>query len=133
MDRALGEFLADNGLSETPDLSAIHDTDRVRALLVEAARERRAMSYSEILGRLGFRFTRPKMRALCKTLDTVDAEGKARSEAPLAVLVVRESDGLPGQGWWISRRDFKGEWTGAKAKRYVEKLQAETFDFWASH
>ena len=131
MDRSLGEFLSENGMAEPADLSAIHDTAKVRQLLIEAARERRAMSYSEVLGRLGFRFTRPKMRALCKTLDAIDAAGKARGEAALAVLVVRESDGLPGQGWWVSRRGYKGEWTGAKARRYVGKMQAETFAFWA--
>ena len=131
MDRALGDFLAENGLSGTPDISAIHDRGKVRALLTEAARDRRAMSYSEVLGRLGFRFTRPKMRALCKTLDAIDAEGETRGEAALAVLVVRESDRLPGQGWWMSRRDYKGEWTGPKARRYVEALQAEAFDFWS--
>jgi hypothetical protein len=34
------------------------------AILQQAAREGRAMSYSELLMTLGFRFTRPKMRAL---------------------------------------------------------------------
>ena len=42
MDRALGDFLAENGLSGTPDTSAIHDKGKVRALLIEAARDGRA-------------------------------------------------------------------------------------------
>ena len=46
-------------------------------------------------------FTRPKMRALCKVLAYVDDEAEERGEPELAVLVVRQSDGLPGQGWWV--------------------------------
>ncbi|MBV7258789.1 ribose-phosphate pyrophosphokinase [Erythrobacter sp. WH158] len=103
----------------------------MRALLIEAAREERALSYSEILARLGFRFTRPKMRALCRTLDTIDGETRTKGEPELAVLVVRESDGLPGQGWWTGRRDYKGEWTGKQAKQFVRQLQREAFSFWA--
>lgn len=131
MDRALGEFLSESGLADDSDWSALHDVKRVHALLLEAAREERALSYSEILGKLGFRFTRPKMRALCKTLDAVDIEGASRGEPELAVLVVRESDGLPGQGWWTGRRDYEGEWTGAKARRFVEELQQQAFEHWS--
>src|SRR3546814_3609530 len=58
------------------------------------------VSYSELLGDLGFRFTRPKMRAVCKTLAEVDRLCAAGGQPDLAVLVVRESDRLPGQGWW---------------------------------
>ena len=42
------------------------------------------------------------MRQLCKTLGAVDEEAAARGEPELAVLVVRQSDGLPGQGWWVA-------------------------------
>ena len=32
----------------------------------------------------------------------IDREAETRGEPELAVLVVRASDGLPGQGWWVS-------------------------------
>ncbi len=96
MDRALGDFLEASGLEEAGDASAIHDVERVRGLLIAAAKARHALSYSQILGQLGLRFSRPKMRSLCRTLDAIDAEGALRGEPGLAVLVVRESDGLPG-------------------------------------
>lgn len=108
------------------------DADAVKALLVEAAREGRAVSYSEALARLGCRFTRPKMRALCKVLDAIDTAGAA-GEPELAVLVVRESDGLPGQGWWVARADplgHEGDWTGPAAKALVRELQGQAFDYW---
>ena len=78
--------------------SSIADVARVRGLLIDAACEGRAASYSEMLGALGHRFTRPKMRALCKTLDAIDEPAIAAGEPELAVLVVRESDPTAGAG-----------------------------------
>ena len=107
--------------------------EEVRALLVAAAREGRAVSYSEVLACLGHRFTRPKMRALCKVLGAVDDAGAAAGEPELAVLVVRESDGLPGQGWWVARADpldHAGDWTGPQARALVRELQGQAFDYW---
>ncbi|MDE1467401.1 ribose-phosphate pyrophosphokinase [Aurantiacibacter sp. D1-12] len=131
MDRSLAEFLDESGLSEPTDTSALYDVERIRGILVDAAKAGEAVSYSEMLGKLGFRFTRPKMRTLCRTLDAIDSEGRAKGEPELAVLVVRESDRLPGQGWWTGRTEYKGEWTGAEALRFVEELQAKVFDFWS--
>ena len=133
MDRALAEFLGEDSPGKDQDWSALYDAPRIHALLIEAARESRALSYSEILGLLGFRFTRPKMRALCRTLDAIDADSRTRGQPELAVLVVRESDGLPGQGWWTGRTDYEGEWTGAAALRFAQTLQNQAFGYWQSH
>ena len=60
------------------------------------------------------------MRALCKVLAFVDDEAEARGEPELAVLVVRQSDGLPGQGWWVGgakKHGYAGLWEGPKARR----------------
>ena len=116
---------------EDEDLSALHDVARVRALLIDAATARHALSYAQALGRLGLRFTRPRMRSLCRTLDAIDAEGAARGEPGLAVLVVRESDWLPGQGWWTHRTHYRGAWTGPQAARYVTRLQRAAYARWA--
>jgi hypothetical protein len=113
---------------------AISDVARVRAILIASAREGQPISYSHLLAELGHRFTRPKMRAVCKTLDAIDAAGAAAGEPELAVLVVRESDGLPGQGWWVGQRvmrlGYDGPWTGAPALAFVRVLQEETFAWW---
>ena len=117
-----------------PAASSIADVARVRGLLIAAAREGRAMSYSELLGELGHRFTRPKMRAVCRTLETIDEAASAAGEPELAVLVVRESDGLPGQGWWGGARafvlDYDGPWTGPRAAGLVREQQQIAFDYW---
>lgn len=110
---------------------ALFDVSLIEQLLQAAAREGRDISYSELLMALGYRFTRPKMRALCKVLDEVDRRGTARGEPELAVLVVRESDRLPGQGWWVGRRDYAGQWTGPDARAYLTKIQQGTFRHWA--
>ncbi|MGR6327803.1 ribose-phosphate pyrophosphokinase [Sphingomonas sp. XXL09] len=130
----LGGWLAANGFEPAQGPGTIADTALVRSLLVAAARDGRALSYSELLRALGHRFTRPKMRALCKTLDAIDADGATRGEPGLAVLVVRESDGLPGQGWWIgtSDRGYTGAWEGAEAAAHIAALQSAVFRFWAA-
>lgn len=114
---------------------AIADPGAVRALLVAAARRRESLSYSAILAALGHRFSRPKMRALCRMLDAIDRDGAERGEPELAVLVVRESDRLPGQGWWAARAfllGYDGPWEGAPARKLIDRISAETFDWWAT-
>jgi hypothetical protein len=110
------------------------DPAEVRGLLIAAARARQPLTYAALLNLLGVRFTRPLMRQLCKVLDRIDEDGRARGEPGLAVLVVRQSDGLPGQGWFVSRAglypDLPRTWEGVEARRYVEARQAEAFDYW---
>ena len=65
----------------------------------------------------------------------VDDDGAARGEPELAVLVVRQSDGLPGQGWWVEgarQHGFTGLWEGPKATKLIRKLQSQAFDYWAN-
>ena len=117
-------------------LEPLADPEEVRAHLVAAAKAGVALSYGELLEHLGYAFSRPKMRQLCAVLGTVDAEAELRGEPELAVLVVRQSDGLPGQGWWISgggrQRGYEGPWEGPEAARFIAVVQAETFAFWRS-
>lgn len=118
--------MSDAGLLAAPS--------EVRAILVASAQARQAITYSEILGLLGHDFSRPKMRALCTVLSFVDDEAADRGEPELAVLVVRQSDGLPGQGWWISgakKYGYKGLWEGPGAAKLIRKVQRKTFDYWA--
>lgn len=109
------------------------EPEEVRAHLVAAAAAGESLTYSEVLALLGHDFTRPKMRALCKVLGAIDAEAVKRGEPELAVLVVRQSDGLPGQGWWIASAPanrYTGPWEGPQARRLVDRLQGEAFDYW---
>jgi len=112
------------------------DPDEVRAHLVAAAKAGIALSYGELLEQLGYRFTRPKMRALCAMLGDIDRDAEARGEPELAVLVVRQSDRIPGQGWWVAgggrMRGYEGPWEGPEAARFIRAVQRETFAFWQS-
>lgn len=121
------EFLDDD---IPPPGGALFDVDRVEAIVQDAARQGEALSYSEVLLMLGYRFTRPKMRALCKVLDVVDQRAAASGQPELAVLVVREGDKLPGQGWWVGRTDYQGDWTGADAVSFVRQVQMKAFRYW---
>jgi len=109
------------------------DPAEVRRILIASAAAGEAITYAELLNALGHRFTRPKMRALCKVLTVVDEETAERGEPELAVLVVRQSDGLPGQGWWIGGaivHGYDGRWTGPEALKLVRKLQKQAFEYW---
>ena len=111
------------------------DPVEVRRLLIESAAAGEAITYSELLNALGHDFTRPKMRALCKVLSVIDDEAAERGEPELAVLVVRQSDGLPGQGWWVGGAMLHGHdglWTGPEAMKLVRKLQRQAFRYWAN-
>ncbi len=111
------------------------DPAEVRRLLIESAAAGEAITYSELLNALGHQFTRPKMHALCKVLGVIDDEAAERGEPELAVLVVRQSDGLPGQGWWVAGgamlHGYDGLWTGPAALKLVKKLQREAFRYWS--
>jgi hypothetical protein len=110
------------------------DPAEVRAILIASAMAGEAISYSEVLSLLGHDFTRPKMRALCTVLGFVDDDAEARGEPELAVLVVRQSDRLPGQGWWVGgakKHGYTGQWEGAAAARLIRKLHRQAFEYWA--
>ena len=110
------------------------DPAEVRAILIASARAGQAISYSEVLGLLGHHFSRPKMRQLCKVLGYVDDEAAERGEPELAVLVVRQSDGLPGQGWWVGgakKHGYTGLWEGPAAAELIRRLQRQAFEYWA--
>jgi hypothetical protein len=115
---------------------SLASAEEVRAHLVAAAQAGTALTYSEMLERLGYAFSRPKMRQLCAILGSVDDEAEARGEPELAVLVVRQSDRIPGQGWWVAgggrSRGYAGPWEGPEAARFIASVQAETFAYWQS-
>ncbi len=107
--------------------------DEVRAHLIAAAAVGSSVTYGELLEQLGYSFSRPKMRALCTILTAIDEAAEADGEPELAVLVVRQSDGLPGQGWWVGsweKHGHAGDWEGPAARRLVKRLQERAFAYW---
>lgn len=118
----------------TEEVRSLAQPEEVRAHLIAAARAGTALTYAELLEQLGYSFSRPKMRALCAILTSVDEEVEARGEPELAVLVVRQSDGIPGQGWWVSggarSKGYEGPWEGPEAARFIASVQAEAFAYW---
>jgi hypothetical protein len=112
----------------------VADIDRLEALLIEAARAGRSLTYAEVLAHFGIRITPRRVFALCRDLGTVCERNRARGEPELAVLVVRKSDRLPGDGFFHGAwRDgsYDGPATGPVARAYVDALSAEAFAFWA--
>jgi len=117
-------------------MAALADPEEVRAHLIAAASAGESITYAGLLELLGYPFSRPRMRQLCALLGEVDAIGAALGQPELAVLVVRQSDGLPGQGWWIGaarEHDYSGPWEGPEARALVSGLQQEAFHFWCEN
>lgn len=116
-------------------MTALAEPDEVRAILVAAAKAGVALTYSEVLEQLGYGFSRPKMRALCAILTALDEQARALGEPELAVLVVRQSDRIPGQGWWVAggarSRGYEGPWEGPEAARFIAFVQSGTFAYWS--
>jgi hypothetical protein len=110
----------------------VFDVDHVETLLQAAAARRSTFTYSELLQQLGAGFSRPRLRALCAVLDVIDVRAEAAGQPELAGLVVRESDRLPGQGWWTARHDYIGAWEGPEAGAYLRSVQRTAFDYWKS-
>ena len=106
------------------------DPDHVAAFLQARARSGQSATYSEVLAALGYAFSRPKMRAMCKVLESVDAAERGAGRPELASLVVRQSDGLPGQGWWLGETAYRGLFTGPEAAAWVRARQRAAFDWW---
>ena len=116
----------------TPFWQKLFDLNDIEALMHGTARAGKAICYSEALDCLGLAFSRPKMRALCVALSEIDNRAVAKGEPELAVLVVRASDGIPGQGWWVNREDknYNGPWDGPRAEKYIKSIQQRAFDYW---
>jgi hypothetical protein len=117
-------------------VGALAEPEEVRAHLIAAAHAGVVVTYGQLLEQLGYSFSRPKMRQLCAILSAIDQDAEVRGEVELAVLVVRQSDGIPGQGWWVAggarSRGYEGPWEGPEAAGFIRSVQAETFAFWQS-
>jgi hypothetical protein len=116
-------------------MSGLVDIDALEALLVEAAYERRSMTYAEVLAHFGIRITPRRVYALCRDLGAVCERNRARGEPELAVLVVRKADRLPGEGFFHGYwRDgaYDGPSTGAAATAFIRAETKRVFDFFAT-
>jgi hypothetical protein len=104
--------------------------DELEAVLIQAARQRGTLSYRRLLEMGGRRVGPNNVRALMRVLSEVCRRTAARGEPDLACLVVREKDGLPGEGWFAAEAEKGGPLDGSRRAR-VERAQAVAFAFWA--
>ena len=110
------------------------DIDALEQLLVDAARDRRTVTYSEVLGHFGKRVTPIRVYALCRDLGSVSERNRERREPELAVLVVRKTDRLPGEGFFHSTwkdGSYDGPATGPQARAYIDGLTEIVFSYFS--
>jgi hypothetical protein len=87
-----------------------------------------------VLAHFGLRITPRRVFALCRDLGAVCERNRARGEPELAVLVVRKSDRLPGEGFFHSLwRDgaYDGPATGPAAAAFIRGETERVFAHWA--
>ncbi len=110
------------------------DLDRLERVLILAARERRALTYGQVLAFFERRVTRITVGALCRDLGKMERRRQADGWPDLACLVVRKSDGLPGEGYFTSLRSDEGiecASEGPQAQALIAARQARAFA-WAA-
>jgi hypothetical protein len=107
--------------------------DELEALLILKAGNGEAISYGDVFRWFGHPFQRFQVGQLCAALEEVDSRQRALDRPMLASLVVRASDGIPGQGWWLSKGHdpWEGLFVGPEAGAFVRRHQQRCFDFWA--
>jgi hypothetical protein len=133
IDAQVGPGPDDEGRRRTH--ASLVDVDLLEALLIEAARARRSLTYAEVLAQFGLRITPRRVYALCRDLGAVCARNRARGEPELAVLVVRKSDRLPGEGFFHGLwRDgaYDGPATGPVAAAFIRRETERVFAHWAA-
>lgn len=108
------------------------DIDRLEALLIEAARAGRTLTYGEVLRHFDKRVAPRHIYALCRDLGEVCRRNRARAEPELAVLVVRQADRLPGEGFFRAAwREgiYDGPCTGVSARSFIREQTGLVFEF----
>lgn len=103
------------------------DLDRLELVLIRAARDGRPMTYGQLLAFFERRVTRITVAALCRDLARVEERRAGERWPDLACLVVRKSDGLPGEGYFSALREeghYAGPSVGPPAEAFVRARQA---------
>ena len=103
------------------------DLDRLERVLIGAAREGRPVTYGQLLAYFSRRVTRITVGALCRDLAHVERRREGQGWPDLACLVVRRSDGLPGEGYFASLHAegaYDGPTAGPAAEAVVRERQA---------
>lgn len=103
------------------------DLDRLERVLIQAAVEGRPVTYGQLLAYFGWKVTQVTVGALCRDLGRIEARRHGEGWPDLACLVVRKSDGMPGEGYFASLRaegGYEGPSIGPLATKVVKTRQA---------
>ncbi len=106
------------------------EIDALERLLIGAGSRGEPLTYGAILRHFGRRVTPITVAALCRDLGEVCRRVAARGGPELACLVVRKSDGLPGEGYFAALRAeglYDGPAEGPAARRALRARQRAAF------
>jgi len=87
-----------------------HDSTRalveeIREILVDVAKSKQTITYSDLAHRVKSRRIKPNDQDLTNALDAISLEEESRGRGMLSAVVVSKRDGLPGYGFFhLGRR-----------------------------
>lgn len=110
--------------------------EEMRALMIETARLRSTITYSELAAQLQTARVHYHSFLMAKLLDEIGSEEVQAGRGVLAAVVVRKSTGIPGGGYFAE----SARMLGAPADAPPPELEAmwredveAVYDYWAEH
>ena len=96
---------------------------RLRSLLIETARRRQTIAYSE---------TGVNRSVIGPLLDDINRHEHEAGRPLLTVIVVRKGTAMPGEGFFLCAKDLGRHRVGQDRAAFVEKEREAVFRTWAS-
>jgi hypothetical protein len=102
-----------------------------REILIECAKNRQSITYGELSNRIKTARVPHYGFKIAGLLDEISADEFAGDKAPLATLVVRQSDGLPGGGYF--KKSLPDDALFDDLKAYWQSEFERTCDDWKDY
>lgn len=93
----------------------------MRRVLVEAAIERKTVTYGQLMKRFSLSRGHGRGKTVVGALDEIDSAERAAGAPGFAALVVRKDTGYPGHGFFAGRRKESGGGDGGSRLTLEEK------------
>lgn len=101
--------------------------DQLRAVLIEAAKSKRTLTYGEVEAKFGYAHSQGATAALTSALNRLAIQNRVRSEPLLMALVVSKSAGMPGVGFW--REAGLATFSESDRATHFQNYSAMVYDF----
>jgi len=106
--------------------------EEIRDKLIEAARQKTTISYSEVGKDVGLDMANPGERSkLANTLDEINREEHARGKSLLSAVVVQKESGHPGTGFFELARELGKQKPDEEDQIFFANELKSVFEEWS--